>query len=87
MSLNCLCEKDYIRLSPVLSGRYQEVSTSRDILTGLPYMQKLCTLTRNALSDKKKEGFTEKPQPRQNIFVVAVEFTLHASAKLKEFSS
>lgn len=50
-------------------------------------MQKLCTLTRNALSDKKKEGFTEKPQPRQNIFVVAVEFTLHASAKLKEFSS
>lgn len=50
-------------------------------------MQKLCTLTRNALSDKKKGGFAEKPQLRRNIFVASVEFTLYVCAKLEEFSS
>lgn len=50
-------------------------------------MQKLCTLTRNALSDKKKGGFTEKPQQQRNIFVASVEFTLYVCAKLEEFSS
>lgn len=87
MSLNSLCGIDYILLLPVLSGLHEEVSPHRDILTGLPYMQKLCTLTRNALWDKKKKGgFAEKPQRWRNIFVASVEFTLHACAKL-EFSS
>lgn len=31
-----------------------KAGTSRDTLTGLPYMRKLCTLTHNALSDEKK---------------------------------
>ena len=51
-------------------------------------MQKLCTLTRNALSDKKKKGgFAEKPQRWRNIFVASVEFTLYVCAELEEFSS
>ncbi len=87
MSLNSLYGIDYIPLFSVLSGLHQEVNTSRDILTGLPYMQKLCTLTRNALSDKKKGGFTPQPQQRRNIFVASVEFTLYVCAKLEEFSS
>lgn len=75
-----------VSFPPVLSGR--EVSTSGDVLTGLPYMQKLCTLTRNTLSDKKKKGgFTERPQQWKNVFVASVEFPLYACAKLEEFSS
>lgn len=78
MSLNSLCGIDYILCFPVLSVLHWEVSISRDILTGLPYMQKLCTLTRNTLSDKKKGGFTKKPQQWSNIFVASIEFTLYA---------
>lgn len=70
---------------PVLSDLLQEVSTGRDILTGLPYMQRLCTLTHNALSDKQKQDLLSLSS--RGILVVTVKFALKAGAKLNELFS
>lgn len=56
MSINSLWDRLNSPLSLCCQASTRKSSTCRDILTGLPYMQKLCTLTRNAFPDKKKGG-------------------------------
>ena len=52
--------------------RHPEVPSFRNILTRLFSMQRLCTLTQNAVA-----GFSEKPQQWRNMFDASVKFILN----------
>ena len=79
MSINPLCG---LQITFPLSLCSQSSTQQRDILTGLPYIQKLCTLTPDALSYKKEGGgITEWRQQ----WKTAPSSLLYVHANLEEF--